>query len=86
MNSFGREFKVSIYGGSHSEQLGVFIDGCDAGIDLNITDFEPMLKRRKPGDFGTTTRIEQDMPEIVSGVSNGITTGARINIAFNNQD
>ncbi len=86
MNSFGREFKVSIYGGSHSEQLGVFIDGCDAGINLNITDFEPMLKRRKPGDFGTTTRIEQDMPEIVSGVSNGITTGARINIAFNNQD
>jgi chorismate synthase len=86
MNSFGREFRVSIYGSSHSKQLGVFIDGCNAEIRLNIDDFTPMLNRRKPGEFGTTTRIETDIPEILSGVSNGITTGSRIHIAFNNQN
>lgn len=86
MNSFGLEFRVNIYGSSHSEQLGVLIDGCEAGISLNIEDFLPMLKRRKPGDFGTSTRIEKDIPEILSGLSNGITTGARIHIAFKNQN
>ena len=84
MNSFGRLFRVSIYGESHGKEIGVLIDGCPAGLPLEESDFMIDLSRRKSGGKGTTPRLESDTPAIKSGVFNGKTTGAPVLIAFEN--
>ena len=86
MNSFGRLFRVSIFGESHGENVGVVIDGCPAGIPLTVEDFSADLERRKGGTKGTTPRKEDDIPEIVSGVFNKKTTGVPITILFKNSN
>jgi chorismate synthase len=86
MNSFGRIFRISIFGESHGPAIGVTIDGCPAGIPLSIDDFGADLSRRRAGKEGTTPRVEDDMPEIVSGWFNGHTTGAPLTILFRNKD
>ncbi len=86
MNSFGRLFRVSIFGESHGLYVGVTIDGCPSGVLLNTNDFTPDLQRRKSGAKGTTPRIEADKPEIISGVFNGFTTGSPITILFKNNN
>ena len=58
MNNFGRLFKVSIFGESHGECVGICIDGCSAGMPLSIEDFMPDIERRKGGTKGTTPRKE----------------------------
>jgi len=84
MNSFGRIFRISIFGESHGVSVGVVIDGCPPGIPLTIEDFEADLARRKSGAKGTTPRQETDMPKIMSGVFNNFTTGAPLTIMFEN--
>jgi chorismate synthase len=86
MNSFGRLFRISIFGESHGEALGIVIDGCPAGIQLGKNDFEQELARRRSGAKGTTPRKEDDIPDLVSGVFNGATTGAPLTILFRNQN
>ena len=86
MNSFGRLFRVSIYGESHGEELGVLIDGVKPGIKLSEDDFTADLLRRKAKGKATTPRIEEDKPLISSGVFNGYTTGAPLMIRFLNQN
>ena len=86
MNSFGRLFRVSIFGESHGIQVGVVIDGCPPGISLTANDFSADLGRRKGGTKGTTPRKEDDTPQIVSGVFNDKTTGAPITILFDNNN
>ncbi len=86
MNSFGRIFKISIYGESHGNQVGVMIDGCPAGLAISEDDFTEDILRRKSGAKGTTPRIEDDKPILVSGVFNGFTTGAPILISFQNKN
>lgn len=86
MNSFGRIFRTSILGESHGDYVGVIIDGCPAGMSLNPDDFTIDIERRKPGAKGTTPRKEDDIPEIVSGVFNGKTTGTPITILFKNSN
>jgi chorismate synthase len=86
MNSFGRIFRVSVFGESHGESVGVTIDGCPAGIPLKPEDFFPDLARRKAGAKGTTPRKEEDLPFIKSGVFNNYTTGAPITILFENNN
>ncbi|MGI8584545.1 MAG: chorismate synthase [Chitinophagaceae bacterium] len=86
MNSFGRLFRVNIFGESHGEFVGVVIDGCLAGIPLHVEDFSADLERRKAGAKGTTPRKEDDIPEIVSGVFNDKTTGVPITILFKNSN
>ncbi len=86
MNSFGRIFRVSIFGESHGQSVGILIDGCPPGISLNQTDFENDLSRRKPGTKGTTKRVEDDIPIIKSGVYKGFTTGSPIFIEFENKN
>jgi chorismate synthase len=86
MNSFGRLFRVNIYGESHGNQVGVLIDGCPAGLSISEEDFTEDLLRRKSGAKGTTPRIEDDKPSIESGVFNGYTTGAPILISFQNKN
>lgn len=86
MNTFGKFFRVHIYGESHNKSVGIIIDGCPAGIPLDIKDFAEDLSRRKGGFYGTTQRVEHDIPDIHSGVFNGMTTGSPIMIVFENRD
>lgn len=86
MNSFGKNFRVQIFGQSHGAYVGIIIDGCPAGIALTTEDFKADIERRKPGARGTTPRVEDDIPEIISGVFNEKTTGAPIAILFKNNN
>lgn len=85
MNSFGTLFRISIFGESHGYGVGVSIDGCPPGISLCEDDFLPDLVRRQAGAMGTTTRVEKDLPKIISGCFNGFTTGAPLTILFINE-
>ena len=86
MNTFGRIFRISIFGESHGPMIGVTIDGCPHGIPLKVEDFQADLDRRRPAAVGTTLRREDDIPEIISGWFNGFTTGAPLTIVFHNKD
>jgi chorismate synthase len=85
MNSFGRIFRVSIFGESHGPMVGITIDGCPAGLSLTEDDFAVDLERRKGGmQKGTTPRKEDDRPIFTTGVFNDKTTGAPLTILFEN--
>lgn len=87
MNSFGRFFRVHIFGESHGESVGICIDGCPAGLSLAVEDFLEDIERRKGGtQKGTTPRKEDDLPIFKSGLFNGKTTGAPITILFENKN
>jgi chorismate synthase len=86
MNCFGRLLKVQILGESHGVGAGVVIDGCPAGIPLIEEEFEAELSRRRAGAKGTTPRVEADLPEFMSGIFNGKTTGAPLTIFFKNMN
>jgi len=87
LNSFGRIFRVNIFGESHGEGVGIIVDGCPAGLPLAAEDFLADLERRKGGmQKGTTPRKEDDLPIFKSGVFNYKTTGAPITILFENKN
>jgi chorismate synthase len=87
MNSFGKLFRVSIFGESHGESVGITIDGCPAGLSLTENDLLLDLERRKGGkQKGTTPRQEADYPIFKSGIFNGKTTGFPITILFENNN
>jgi len=87
LNSFGRIFRISIFGESHGECAGITIDGCPAGLSLTAEDLLPDLERRKGGtQKGTTPRQEDDYPIFKSGVFNGKTTGFPVTILFENKN
>lgn len=86
MNSFGRIFRVSIFGESHGPEVGVVIDGVEPGIELSVSDLKKDIARRKSGANGTTPRIEADEPVFISGIYQGRTTGAPLTIVFNNMN
>ena len=86
MNSYGKKFRISIFGESHGKLIGVTMDGVPAGIPLCEEDFLADLDRRRSGAKGTTPRNESDMPHIVSGVFDGCTTGAPLAVVFENQN
>ncbi len=85
MNSFGHNFRISLFGESHGAAVGVVIDGVPAGIPLSEADFAEDLARRKGGTLGTTSRTETDEPELLSGIFNEHTTGAPVAILFRNR-
>jgi chorismate synthase len=84
MNSFGKIFRISIFGESHGTSLGIVIDGCPAGLPLSLGDFTEDFNRRRSGAKGTTPRKETDIPRIMSGIFNDHTTGAPVTILFEN--
>lgn len=86
MNTFGNIFRISIFGESHGKNIGLTIDGCPAGIKLSVDDFFSDFKRRKSGAKGTTSRVEDDIPQIISGLHNGFTTGTPLTITFENKN
>ncbi len=85
MNSFGRLFRISIFGESHGQEVGIIIDGCPAGIELNINDLQDFIDKRKPVAYGSTERKETDIPIIKSGIFNNKTSGSPLTIAFKNE-
>ncbi len=87
MNTFGRLFRVHIFGESHGESVGVNIDGCPAGMPLPVEDFLSDLERRKGGmQKGTTPRKEDDLPIFKSGLFHDVSTGSPITILFENNN
>jgi len=86
MNSFGVNFRINIFGESHGKSIGVTIDGTPPGIALSEQDFDKDISRRKTGSKGTSSRLENDKPIILSGIFNGKTTGAPITIIFENNN
>jgi chorismate synthase len=87
-NSIGKEFVVTSFGESHGKKVGVAIDGCPAGLKLSETDIQADLDRRIPVEKPelVSGRVEKDEAQILSGVFNGITTGAPICITVDNKE
>jgi chorismate synthase len=86
-NSFGRLFVFTSFGESHGPAIGGIVDGCPPGLKLTAADLQHDLDRRKPGQSRhTTQRRESDTVEILSGVFEGITTGAPIGLLIRNED
>ncbi|MCR9228171.1 MAG: chorismate synthase [Flavobacteriaceae bacterium] len=84
-NSFGQLFKLTTFGESHGKALGGIIDGCPAGITLDLDKIQDELNRRKPGQSAIVTqRKEPDTVEIYSGIFEGKTTGTPIGFAIHN--
>jgi chorismate synthase len=76
-NIWGNNIKLSIFGESHGEAIGIVIDGLQAGIELNLAEIKREMDRRKPGKTNiSTSRAEADIPQIISGFFEGKTTGA----------
>lgn len=86
MNSFGNLFRISLFGESHGPAVGVTIDGCPSGIPINEEDFSIDIERRKAGKKGTTPRVEEDQPKIISGIFEDKTSGSPITILFENNN
>jgi len=84
-NSIGVLFRITSFGESHGQSVGITIDGCPAGLRLNEDDIQKELDKRKPGTgAGGTPRLEQDRAEILSGIFNSHTTGAPLTMIVKN--
>jgi chorismate synthase len=86
-STFGHQFKITTWGESHGPALGVVIEGCPAGLELDVEDIQKDLNRRRVGQsIITSTRNEQDRAEVLSGIYEGVTTGAPISLITYNAD
>src|SRR5438132_3242539 len=86
-NTFGELFRVTTAGVSHGPGYLAIIDGCPPGLPLGVEDLLPDLRRRRPGQSSLVTqRDEADVPEIWSGVFDGVTDGTSIGLLFRNTD
>ncbi|HEY5326867.1 MAG TPA: chorismate synthase [Mucilaginibacter sp.] len=86
-NSFGQIFRITTFGESHGEAIGVIIDGCPAQLDVDLDYIQGELDKRKPGQSKITTqRKESDTVKILSGVFEGKTTGTPIAMLIPNED
>ena len=86
-SSFGTLFRISTFGESHCQAVGVVIDGCPPGLSLSIEDIQPQLNRRRPGQSALSTdRQEADQVVILSGTENGKTLGTPIALQVANKD
>jgi chorismate synthase len=86
-SSFGSAFKVTTFGESHGPAVGAIVDGCPPGLALDVDDLQADLDRRRPGQsLLSSARKESDRVEILSGVSEGKTTGTAIALLVRNKD
>lgn len=86
-NSFGKAFKITTYGESHGVAIGVIIDGCPAGLTINIDFIQAELDKRRPGQSKITTqRKESDTVQVLSGIFEGKSTGTPISLLIPNED
>ncbi len=86
-NSFGTLFKLNTFGESHGTAIGGSIEGCPAGLKIDLDFIQSELDRRKPGQSAlSTTRKESDKVQLLSGVFNGVSTGYPIGFVLYNED
>jgi chorismate synthase len=86
-NIFGKVFRVTTWGESHGPALGAVIDGCPPGMELDLSDIQKDLEKRRPGKGGSASpRKEPDQVEIMSGIFEGFTTGTPISLIIYNRD
>lgn len=86
-NTFGTLFRITTFGESHGPAIGVVIDGCPAGLKADVDFIQSEMDKRKPGLSSITTqRKEEDKVEILSGLFDGVTTGAPITALVYNKD
>ena len=86
-SNFGRIFRLTTWGESHGPALGVVVEGCPAGLPLSVADVQAQLDRRRVGQSAVTSpRNEGDRAELLSGVFEGVTTGAPISLLTHNKD
>ncbi len=86
-NTYGTKFRITTFGESHGKAIGVAIDGCPSGLEIDESFIQKELDRRKPGQSKITTqRQEGDKMEILSGVFEGKSTGTPIAIVIHNED
>jgi chorismate synthase len=86
-STFGKIFRISTFGESHGAAIGVIIDGCPAGLTIDMDFVQAELDRRKPGQSHITTqRKEGDVAEILSGIFEGKSTGTPIALIIRNVD
>ena len=87
MNTFGNLFRLTTFGESHGSYIGGVIDGCPAGLKLDLNFIKKELDRRRPGQSKiTTSRVEKDDVNFISGINQGKTTGASIAFLIANND
>lgn len=85
--TWGKNFKVSIFGESHGSHIGIVIDGITPGVKIDFENILEEMGRRAPGKSNiSTSRKEEDFPEIISGLFNGYTTGAPLTAIIKNKD
>jgi chorismate synthase len=86
-NSFGTIFKLTTFGESHGEAIGGIIEGCPAGLPINLKMIQQEMTRRKPGQSSIVTqRKEEDTVRFLSGIFEGVTTGTPIGFVIENTD
>ena len=86
-NTFGKLFKITTYGESHGVAIGVIIDGCPAGLPIDLDFIQSELDKRKPGQSKITTqRKESDTVQVLSGIFEGKSTGTPISLLIPNED
>ena len=86
-NTFGKAFRVTTWGESHGPALGAVIDGCPPGMELDFSDIQKDLEKRRPGKGGgESPRKEPDQVDILSGTFEGLTTGTPISLIIYNKD
>jgi chorismate synthase len=86
-STFGRKFKITVFGESHGKGIGVVIDGVPANLVINEDLIKTDLNRRRPGQSSISTpRNEKDQYEILSGIQNGRSTGAPLTFFIRNED
>jgi chorismate synthase len=86
-NSFGKIFRITTFGESHGDVVGVVIEGCPIGFEISLSDIQNELDRRRPGTGPTVSgREEPDILEVVSGITGGKTDGSQINLQIRNRD
>lgn len=85
--TWGKNIKLTIFGESHGEAIGVTVDGLPSGIKIDMDKISKEMQRRSSrGDYLSTPRIEEDIPEIISGFFNGFTTGAPLTALIKNKN
>ncbi len=86
MNTFGQNIKITLFGESHGEALGITIDGLGSGIEINHQSIKDALTKRRPKSIYSTSRSEADEYKVISGVYEGKTTGAPLTFLISNQN
>lgn len=86
MNTFGQTLKMTLFGESHGNMMGIVIDGIMPGLQIDFSLLDEQLTKRRPKSLYSTSRSEPDTYEVVSGVYNGFTTGAPVTFLIHNQN